>query len=614
MEAIEPIFQMWIALAIITAGIISYSLNKVPMEITSLGIIAALLIFFQLFPILDDNFNSILGPRELLAGFADPALITIISLLIVGHGLVKTGALDSTVNLLLHYGKQRPGVILILSLMTVVFVSAFLNDTPVVVIFIPIMITLVERLGKSPSLYLIPLSYAAILGGMTTLIGSSTNLLVSSTYQSVGGEALGFFDFVIPDAFLASIGFIYIVFIAPSLLPNYGEKQGNGVRFTGKHFLIQFTLTAGNSLIGTKTVAGMFPMISGMTIQMVRRKNQKLFPPFDDINLTKGDQLTVATTRQELKKRISEDLILFSDAKTYDQVDLNAEQPMSRGQRLVEVIVAPYSKLDGVYLDQTEYALPGGSKILGIQRKSRMNRVLIDDIQLRSGDTLLVTGSHPQIQSLRLNNDLLPLEWSSEEIPFKEDTWKALSIFFGFVFLGSTGILPVATAAFIAAISMIITGCITVRNAANAIERKIFLLIGAALAMGASLQATGGASFLAMSMVAALEGASPAIILSAFFLLIAFMTNILSNNATAVLFTPIAVSISAELSVDPFIFVTTVIFAANCSFATPMGYQTNLLVLGPGNYKFSDFLKVGIPLILILWIGYSFFAPWYYDL
>ena len=611
MEAIEPFFQMWITLVIIAAGIISYSLDKFPMEITSLGIIAALLVFFQLFPVLDNNSQSILGPRELLAGFADPALITIISLLIVGHGLVKTGALDSTVNLLLHYGKQTPGLILILSLMTVVFVSAFLNDTPVVVIFIPIMITLVERLGKSPSLYLIPLSYAAILGGMTTLIGSSTNLLVSSTFQSIGGDALGFFDFVVPGAFLASIGFIYIVFVAPSLLPDYVDKQENGSKITGKHFIIQFTLTAGNSLIGTKTIAGMFPKMSGMTIQMVRRENQKFFPPFDELTLKIGDQLTIATTRQELKKRISEDHILFSDAKTYDQV---TEQPLSRGQRLVEVIVAPYSKLNGVYLDQTEYALPGGSKILGIQRKSRMNRVLIDDIQLKPGDTLLVTGSNPQIQSLRLSNDLLPLEWSSEEIPFKEDTWKALCIFFGFVFLGSTGLLPVATAAFIAAISMIITGCITVRNAANAIERKIFLLIGAALAMGASLQATGGASFLAMSMVTALEGASPSVILSAFFLLIAFMTNILSNNATAVLFTPIAASISTELSVDPFIFVTTVIFAANCSFATPMGYQTNLLVLGPGNYKFSDFLKVGIPLIIILWIGYSLFAPWYYGL
>ena len=206
------------------------------------------------------------------------------------------------------------------------------------------------------------------------------------------------------------------------------------------------------------------------------------------------------------------------------------------------------------------------------------------------------------------------MEWSAKEIPVKADIWKALTIFFSVVVLASSGIIPVAVASIFGAFAMIASGCINIRKAAFAVDRNIFMLIGAALAMGTSLQATGGASFLAMEMIDLLEGSSTAVILSAFFLLIALLTNILSNNATAVLFTPIAISIANQLEVEPFIFVTAVIFAANCSFATPMGYKTNLLVLAPGNYKFGDFMKVGIPLIILLWISYSFFAPWYYGI
>ena len=586
------------------------------MELTSLGIISALLVLFHFMPVIGMDGEILLNPRTLLAGFADPALIAILALLVVGHGMVETGALDSPVKILIRLGSNYPVTVVLMSLITVMVISAFLNNTPVVVIFIPIMITLVEKLGKSPSLYLMPLSFVAILGGMTTLIGSSTNLLVSGAYQSAGGEALGFFDFAIPGLFLASIGFLYIIFIAPRLLPNETGAASNEAKITGKQFIIQIDLTEGNSLIGKKAIAGMFPHFSGMTVQMVKRGKSDLLPPFDDITLEKGDCLVIATTRNELTEKIAKNSILLSDMNNQTVDDLNDDENefVSRGQKLVEVIVAVSSKLDGRTLDQTGYKLHGGCKILGIQRRMRMNRASINDIRLEASDILLVVGTQNQIQSLRLDKDVMLMEWSAIEIPIKADTWKALSIFFGVVTLASTGIVPIAIAATLGAFVMIVSGCLNVQKAAHAVDQKIFMLIGAALAMGTALQATGGASYLAMVMIDLLSGASVPIILSAFFLLIAFLTNILSNNATAVLFTPIALNVAGELGVDPFIFITAVIFAANCSFATPMGYQTNLLVLAPGNYKFADFVKVGVPLILILWISYSFFAPWYYSI
>ncbi len=619
MEILQPSLQMWLTFAVITTGIVFYIADKFPMEITSLGIISALLLLFHLMPMMDQSGEILLNSRLLLAGFADPALISILALLVIGHGMVETGALDSPVKILVRLGGNYPMLVLILSLITVMVISAFLNNTPVVVIFIPIMISLVDSMGKSPSLYLIPLSFVAILGGMTTLIGSSTNLLVSGAYQAYGGEHLGFFDFVVPGLFLASIGFIYVLLIAPKLLSDGKITTNDEAKITGKQFIIQIDLTEGNNLIGKMATAGMFPALSGMTVQMLKRGPSVFLPPFDDIALEKEDCLIIATTRNALSIKMGNDHTLLADVKNQPVIDLDNDnndqiETMARGQKLVEVIVAPTSRLHGRTLDQSGYYLQGGSKILGIQRRARMGRASINDIRLEAGDILLVIGNQNQIQSLRLNKDVMLMEWSAKSIPIKADTWKALSIFFGVVTMASTGIVPIAVAAMLGAFIMIISGCLNVRKAAHAIDRKIFMLIGTALGMGTALQATGGAAYLAITLLDVFDGASTAVILSAFFLLIAIMTNILSNNATAVLFTPIAINIAQDLGVDPFIFITAVIFAANCSFATPMGYQTNLLVLGPGNYKFRDFMKVGIPLIFILWLSYSLFAPYYFGI
>ncbi|VAX04316.1 FIG00694541: hypothetical protein, partial [hydrothermal vent metagenome] len=454
--------------------------------------------------------------------------------------------------------------------------------------------------------------------GMTTLIGSSTNLLVAGSYKSHTGLDIGFFDFTISGLFLASLGLLYVVFIAPLILPKKLSTTNDNTKFiTGKQFIVQLDLIDGNSLLGKKSIAGMFPDLSRMTVRLVQRGLKTYLPPFDDITFQEGDSIILATTRAILSEKISKDPCLLKGILTLpdqdDQEDLT-NQEVARGQKISEVIVAPASRLDGRTLEQVGYHLQGGCKVLGIQRRSRMIRTSLNDIRLEAGDILLVVGTSSQINSLRMNKDVLLMEWSTREVPIKSDSWKALAIFIGVVALASTGIVPIPITATCGAFLMIAMGCLNIRQASRAVDRRIFLLIGAAIAMGTSLQATGGASYLAEGLLIILEGSSVAIILSAFFLLIAILTNLLSNNATAVLFTPIAINIANQLDVDPMIFVTAVIFAANCSFATPMGYQTNLLVMGPGNYKFKDFMKVGVPLIILLWIGYSLFAPWYYNL
>ena len=613
---LELTLSMTMAFLLIFGGIIVYAVERVPLELTSVGILATLLLLFHFFPVAAPDGANLLGPRQILAGFADPALIAIISLLVVGQGLVQTGALDAPARHLIRLGAAWPAVVMVLALVSVMVISAVLNNTPVVVIFIPIMSALAERLGWSVSSVMMPLSMVAILGGMTTLIGSSTNLLVSGTYEGLEGHGLGFFEFTIPGIFLAAIGLLYVLVVAPRLLRDRSPLAVRLVGSGGRQFIAQIEVAAGSELDGERAVAGMFPSLPEMTVRLVQRDEHAILPPFDGVTLAPGDAVIVAATRQAITELVSRTPSLLHgvlDAASGDDGD--ADQRISAVDRiLAEVVIAPASRMDGRTPEQIGFRHLTDCIVLGVQRHSRMIRARMNEIRLRAGDVLLVIGKFDDIIGLRANKDVLLLEWSTTELPARAHAKRAAAIFAGVVGLAALEIVPITIAALVGAVLMIVAGCLNVRQAGRAIDRRIVLMIAAALAMGTTLQATGGASFLAHSVVTIFAGASPRVILSAFFLLVAVLTNVLSNNATAVLFTPIAFSIAGELGVDPFIFVVAVIFAANCSFATPMGYQTNLLVMGPGHYKFGDFLKAGTPLVLIIWMAFTLFAPWYYGL
>lgn len=256
MEIFGSSIQMWATFALIFVAITSYALDRISMELTSLGTLCALLFLFHFMPVIGQDGSNLLDARILLAGFADPSLISILALLVIGQGMVQTGALEAPAQILIKHGINRPHLIIWVCLIAVMVISALLNNTPVVVIFIPIMITLVDKLGKSSSQVLLPLSYVAILGGMTTLIGSSTNLLVAGSYKSITGTDIGLFDFIVPGLFMAGLGLIYVFFIAPYFLPKKLASTDSKIPLSGKQFIVQIDLESGNSLIGKKSVAG----------------------------------------------------------------------------------------------------------------------------------------------------------------------------------------------------------------------------------------------------------------------------------------------------------------------------------------------------------------------
>lgn len=605
--ALSGDWQMWAILAGAVLAIVFYCWERFSIEMVSAAVVAIALVFFQLFPLSEGN----PGPGELLAGFANPALITIMALLVVGQGIFQTGAMEGPTQRLLASYDKHPFITLVAIFAFMLIVSAFINNTPVVVMFIPILVAIAGRMGSSPSKIMIPLSYICILGGMMTLIGSSTNLLVSDSMRSLTGDGLDFFDPTYPGIFLVIAGIGYIAFVLPRLLPERATMETEIAGGDGKQFIAQIEVTRDHPLVGETPVAGMFADLPNMTVRMIQRGEHAYLPPFDNIILQSGDLVIVAATRKTLSDLLSTRAEFLRGML---QTGGPGDEP-SPGERLAlsESVVPPGSRLIGRLVEQVGFRHHTNTVVLGVQRRSRMIRKRMGEIRLEPGDVLLLFGTAEAMRKLRHDRDLLLMAWATTDLPDPRRATASLVIFAGVVVLAATNLLPIVHASVLGAVAMIGAGCLNVRQAARAIDNRVYLLVGSAFALGTALQATGGADYLAMLVVGIFEPFGPVALLSALFILVALLTNILSNNATAILFTPIAIGAANQLGADPTLFALTVLFAANTSFATPIGYQTNLLVMSPGHYKFSDFVKAGAPLVILMWFVFTAYAAFHFS-
>ncbi len=609
-----PNLHMWLTFAVIIATIVSYAVERVSIEITSLGALVALLLLFSLAPLPSQQTGEMVTAADLLAGFANPALITVVSLLIVGQGLFQTEALEGPVQVIARWGGRSPWTIPAV-IVAAGLISAFINNTPVVVVMLPVIVALAGQNATPTSKLLMPLSYISILGGMTTLIGSSTNLLVAGVAENLGQPALDFFSFVVPGGILAAVGLLYVLFVMPRFLRQRAGMLDTIKGSSGRQFIAEFIVTSGDDLVGARSVSGLFPTLTDITIRVIIRGETILSPPFDDIELSPGDIVIFAATRKTITRYLTSQKATVKSATSLDVIrDATRQNDPAETFVLAEAMVSPGSRYIKRPIATAGIRAHTDCLVLGVQRRSHMLRTAMTDVRLESGDVLLIGGTHGQIMRMRPNRDLILLEWSAQEVHLRQYGRRALAIFLAIIAAATSGIVPIVVAALTGALAMILTGCLNLRQAVRAIDQRIIMLIAASIALSVPLQATGGADWIANTMLGALAGTSPTVIISALFLLVAVLTNILSNNATAILFTPIAISIAQNLGVSPTPFVIAVILSANCSFATPIAYQTNLLVMGPGHYKFSDFMIAGIPLVIILWLTFTLFAPPYYGL
>ena len=606
MPPIEPSFEMWATLALTTVAIVAYATERLPVELTALGVLGALLLLFALAPLRADV-EPLLEPAEILQGFASPALIAVVALLVVGQAMVSTGALESLARLLVWLSRGRFWRAIGLGLGGVTAMSGFLNNTPLVVMFIPILRSIAERYGRSASAVMMPLSFAAILGGMLTLIGTSTNLLVSGELAKLGAQPFGFFDLTIPALALVLVGGAYVLLL-PRLLPERDPVPGL-VTDQGKQFIAELDIGPGSPLIRARSQSGLFPQLAEVTVRLVQRGERSFLPPFEEIELQEGDVLIVAATRKVLTEMLAANpghllttLHGGEDPRAHDPTEL----------MLAEAMVRPASRMAGQTLEFTNFTARSRCLVLGVQRRARMLRLRLSELRLEPGDVLLLLGRRQAIERLRSDPDVLLMEWSASEMPLVTKAPVAAAIFAAMVVPAALDLVPIVTAAVLAVLALIATGCLNVRQALRAVDPQIVLIIASALALGTALEATGGAAWLAAQVLELMSDASPGAVLSVLFLLVAALTNVLTNNAAAVLFTPIAVNLAHSLGVDVFPFALAVAFGASCSFATPIGYQTNLLVMAPGQYRFKDFVIAGLPLVFLVWGTFTLFVPWYY--
>lgn len=605
-------FHIWATYLIIAVTVIGYVSEKWPIEAVALASLAAFLAVFTIFPFASADGRQI-GPDLLISGFANPALATVLALLIVGQGLFATDAMDRPARIVAKIGGPSGTVALLVTLSAAAILSAILNNTPVVVIFIPILTVLAAQRNFPVSKALMPLSFLSILGGMTTLIGSSTNLLVAGIARDYGIE-IGFFTMTVPGLALLVAGGIYVLFVMPRFLDRLSPEGGNDVRHAaGAQFIADILITANHPFRGETARGGLFPGLKELMPRVVIRRGMTFFPPFDDLTLSEGDRLVITSTKRAIMRALALGSATVSPAgESTGRPAEDSNSVPGPDYHLAEAVIAPGSRHAGRTVKNAGIETMYGLDVIGVQRKSRMGRLPMREIRLEPGDTVLVGGTDAALHEMRNAHDLLLLEWSTEAVPQTRKAWIAFLIFAGVVLVAASGIVPIVATAIIGAFAMIATGCLSLQQATRAFDRQIFLLVGASIAAAHALSETGGATMIAHAYVAAMGGQKPALVLSGMFLVIAILTNFLSHTPTAVLFTPIAIGIADGIGAPREAFVVAVIFAANACFATPISYQTNLLVMGPGRYSFSTFLKAGTPLVLIIWLTFSIAGSWYY--
>ena len=599
---------IYFSLLIAVLSMVFYAIDKFSMVFKSIVILTFLLIFFSIFPFIGKDGENLLNPQNILNGFSNTSLITVISLLILGQGVVNTRVLDGFISNFLQYFPNNSQIVIIVSLIFVLILSAFINNTPVVIIFIPILQSVVKKTNQSIGKYLMPLSYAAILGGMITIIGSSTNLLVSDSLKRYSNIEISFFEFAIPGTIIALCGLIYIIIFSKYLLTDRSPISNQLVKDGKNNFITKIIINDNSKLIGKKANEGTLEGLENSKILMIQRGEHAEHGPFYSFILEQGDILVISTSREQLTS------ILSQNIGSIESFDENEEDKDSKNQVITEAMVTPSSSLVGNTIENISFRYRYGCIVIGLERKSKIITTNIGELPLEPGDTLLIQGDKKSIKALRTKSDLLPMEWTTSEIQNNDIAKISIFIFLSVVLLGAFEVLPLVVASLIGVVSMITFKVLSVRQVLRSVDNNLLLLIVTSLALGKVIQVTGAANFLSEWLLLVLDGSSPLTILLCFYALVSLTTNFISNNACAVLFTPIAIDIAEKLNVDPKIFAIALIFSVNTSFATPLAYQTNLLVMGPGHYKFIDYVKFGLPLTFICWIVFFLIFPVIYEI
>jgi di/tricarboxylate transporter len=586
---------------VVVLALFLFSSSRLSMESSGLAVLTMLVLGFELFPYRGEYGE--LRSADFLAGFANPALITIVALLICSKALEVTGALHTSTRLLAGLWAKSPRIALLMTMFAVAVGSMFMNNTPLVAMTLPVLVAVCIRTQTPVSTVLMPVGFATIIGGMATTIGTSTNLLVVDLSARMGMPRFEMFDFALPVILAGSASIVFVWLIAPFILPDRSTPMEDAAP---RIFRGVLHVTPGSAAAGL-TVSEVLARTHGrMQLERIERGEDLFIARLPTTVLRSGDRLYVRGQSRQLKEFESQlgAPLWRSEAKTSPSAQRWVEEKTQ--QRLAEIVITSASVLNGQTLDQSALLEQFGLSPIAVHapkgraRDNPEELRKLEELKLRPGDVVLVQGDPNGITRLKQTGQVLVLD-SAVDLPHTSKAGVASAIMIGVIVVAATGLLPILVSAMVGVVLCIATRSMQWRQLRAAIDTNLVVMIVAALAMGEGLMRTGATAWLAGLFVSFAGDLSPGLVIALLMLASALLTEVVTNNAVAVLITPIAFSIAAGLGMDPTPFVLAVMFGANMSYMTPFGYQTNLMVMNAGGYRFTDFVRLGLPLQLFIW-------------
>ena len=577
-----------LVLAILIGAVALFVSEKYPIDFVALLVLGTLLAL------------GLVTPQEGISGLSNPATVTVAAMFILSAGLQKTGATAAVGRLMVRFG-QSHFTALVVIMGTITVMSAFINNTAAVAVFIPLVMLVANRRKIAASKLLIPLSYASQFGGVCTLVGTSTNLLVSAISEQAGYGAFSMFEFSRMGLILFVAGVLFFLLLGRWLLPER-QAQALSSAYQLGEYVTEMRVRENSPLVGKSVLESQLGKEHDVTVLRILRKGETIWAPLrqvlkpDHVLLVRGEIGELIRLRDSMRLELNVDFKLRDE--TLQTEDL----------RLVQALVAPGSNLIGHNLKQLDFRNRYKALVLAIQRRGETIRDKLNTVVLGLGDAMLIQAHEAEITALRSNQNFIVLD----EVPGTALRHKAplvIGILLAVVGLAAFNVFPILVTALLGCLAMVLTRCLRLEEAYKAVNWQVIFLLAGILPLGIAMQKSGAAGSIAESAVGMVGGMGPVAVLAVVYLMTSVMTDTMSNNAAAVLLAPIAISTAEQIGVDPRPFLMAITFAASTGFSTPVGYQTNTMIYNPGGYKYTDFLRTGVPLSILFWILSVIFIP-----
>lgn len=586
-------FEMIVVFVVVICAVVLFATEKLSVDLIALLIMGSLLLL------------GIVSPNQGISGFSNKATVTVAAMFIISAGLFKTGAVSFLGKITTLVFKKNYWLGLITLMVAVGFFSAFINNTPVVAVFIPVLLGVSREINASASKLLMPMSFASMFGGVCTLIGTSTNILVSSIAEENGQPAFSMFELAPLGLLMFALGTAYMLLIGIRLIPEYRPEGDLIESFDLQEYIAEVVLLENAPSVGHAIKDAPIVKDIDLAIIGIQRGDVVISVPPATFVLRAGDVLRVRCNLDKFKQIQDRAGVLFKSQFKFSEKEVESDSI-----QLVEAVVPLGSVVVGKSLDDLRFHERFGATVLAIRHRGKLLREKIADVKLSAGDAMLLEVDADRYAQLRRDPALMIISEVDQPIYRKSKLIPAIVIVIGVIATAALGALPIVVSAIAGAILLVLVGCLTMEEAYQAIEWRIIFLLAGVLTLQVAMENSGAASLISSTVFSAISSWGGLIaLLSAFYIMTSLFTETMSNNATAALLTPIAISTAQTLNVSPRPFMVAVMFAASASFMTPVGYQTNTLIYGPGQYRFKDFLRVGTPLNILFWILATLLIP-----